>query len=167
MARIGTGSIVTALTAVLAVANLAATQTTPKQARNLPPAVAKAVDDNRPGAEIGKLSIEKEHGLTFYDFEFKHGQGEMDVLIDGTVLDIATVVQMKDLPEVVAAVIRKEAGKRSIKQLTRSEVRAEIVSEGGKARVSTLAPPKYVYEAEFARYEIEVAADGTIIKKGK
>jgi hypothetical protein len=46
-------------------------------------------------------------------------------------------------------------------------VRAEIVSEGGKARVSKLAPQKYVYEAEFARSEIEVAADGTIIKKGK
>lgn len=167
MRRTGAGSIFTALTALMAVANLAATQTAPKQPRNLPPAVAKAVDDNRPGAEIGKLTIEKEHGLTFYDFEFKHGMGEMDVLIDGTVLDIATVVQMKDLPEVVAAVIRKEAGTRAIKQLTRSEVRAEIVSDGGKAHVSKLAVPKYVYEAEFARHEIEVAADGTVIKRGK
>lgn len=167
MRRPVVGSIVVTVIAVLTLANAAAGPAQRNQARKLPPAVAKAVDDNRPGAEIDKLTIEKEHGLTFYDFEFKHGQGEMDVLVDGTVLDVATVVQMKELPEVVAATIRKVAGKRTIKQLTRSEVRAEIVSERGKVRVSTLSPPKYVYEAEFAREEVEVAADGTIIKRGK
>ena len=163
MRRIAAGSILTALIAILAVASHAAGQSP----RKLPPAVAKAVEENRPGAEIDKLTIEKEHGLTFYDFEFKHGQGEMDVLVDGTVLDVATVIQMTDLPEAVAATIRKEAGKRPIKQLTRSEVRAEIVTDGGKGRVSKLPAPKYVYEAEFAGEEIEVSADGTIIKKGK
>ena len=166
MRRPAVGSIVPVI-AVLIVANAAAGQTQRNQTRKLPPAVAKAVDANRPGAEIEKLTIEKEHGLTFYDFEFKHGQGEMDVLVDGTVLDVATVIQMKDLPEVVAATIRKVAGKRTIKQLTRSEVRAEIVSEGGRARVATLSPAKYVYEAEFAGEEVEVAGDGTIIKRGK
>jgi hypothetical protein len=132
---------------------------------NLPAPVLKALKDNRPGAEIDKLSIEKEHGVTVYDFEFKASQGEMDVTEDGTVLDVETVIQMTELPEAVAATIRREAKGGAIKQLTRSEVRAEIVTDGGKARVSRLATPKYVYEAEFSKGEIEVAADGTIIKK--
>ena len=137
------------------------------KSRELPPPVAKAVAENKPGAEVDKLTIEKELGVTVYDFEFKANQGEMDVTPDGTVLDVATVIEMKELPDAVAAVIRKEAGKRAIKQLTRSEVRAEIVNEAGKGRVVKLTTPKYVYEAEFANSEIEVAADGTIIKKGK
>jgi hypothetical protein len=135
--------------------------------RNLPAPVAKALQDNRPGADIAKLSIEREHGVTVYDFEFKGREGEMDVTQDGTVLDVATIIDAKDLPEPVAATIRREAKGRAIKQLSKSEVRAEIVAEGGKGRVSQLATPKYVYEAEFSRGEIEVAADGTVIKKGK
>jgi uncharacterized membrane protein YkoI len=159
----------TVVITVMSIAAVAAGQSQPtkSQSKNLPPAVAKAVQDNRPGAEINKLTIEKEHGITFYDFEFKANQGEMDVASDGTVLDVATVVEMKDLPEVVAATILKEVKKRPIKQLTRSEVRAEIVMEGGKGRISKLAAPKYVYEAEFSNTEIEVDADGKIIKKGK
>ena len=138
-----------------------------KGARNLPAAVAKALQDNRPGAEIDKLSIEHEHGVTVYDFEFKARQGEMDVTQDGTVLDVATIIDATDLPEPVAATIRREAKGRAIKQLSKSEVRAEIVTEGGKGRVSRLVTPRFVYEAEFSRGEIEVAADGTVIKKGK
>ena len=164
MARTTDAGIVTALAIATLLGNVAAAQTA-STLKNLPPAVAKAVQDNRPGAEIDKLTVEKEQGITFYDFEFKAGQGEMDVAADGTVLDVATVIGMNDLPEVVAATIRKEARKRRITQLTRSEVRAEIVSEGGKARVSRLAAPRYVYEAEFSSGEIEVAADGKIIKK--
>jgi hypothetical protein len=142
-------------------------QTDRNGSRKLPAPVAKALQDNRPGADIDKLSIEHEHGVTVYDFEFKARQGEMDVTEDGTVLDIATVIDAKDLPEPVAATIRREAKGRAIKQLSKSEVRAEIVAKGGKGRVSQLATPKYVYEAEFSRGEIEVAADGTVIKKGK
>ena len=158
----------TVLVIVIGLASLAAEANQAGRAkRDLPPAVAKVVAENKPGAEIDKLTIEKEHGVTVFDFEFKANRGEMDVTPDGTVLDVATVIEMKDLPEAVAAVIRKEAGKRPIKQLTRSEVRAEIVPDAGKGRVVKLETPKYVYEAEFSNDEIEVAADGTIIKKGK
>jgi uncharacterized membrane protein YkoI len=134
----------------------------------LPPAVAKAIEANRPGAEIEKLDVEKEQGLAFYDVEFKAGQGEMDVAADGTVLDVATIVEMKDLPPAVAAVIQKAARGTTVKQLSRSEVRARIEKVDGRVRVSTLATPEYVYEAEFAKGgEIEVAADGTILKGPK
>ena len=134
------------------------------RSRNLPAAVSKAIQDNRPGAEIDKLTLEKENGITFYDFEFKADQGEMDVAEDGTVLDIATVIQMKDVPEPAAAAITNAAKGRTIKRIERSEVRAEIVKEGGKARISKLATPKYVYEAELSKGEIEVTAEGKVIK---
>jgi hypothetical protein len=138
----------------------------PDPKRNgLPAAVLKALDENKPGAEIDKVTIEDEAGVKFYDMEFKGGRGEMDVAQDGTVLDVATLVEMKDLPEPVAAVIRKAATGTTVKQLSRSEVRAKVETVAGKARLSKLGAPEYVYEAELARGgEIEVAANGTIIK---
>lgn len=133
----------------------------------LPAAVARAIQDNRPGAEIAKLDVEKDSGITFYDIEFKGRQGEMDVAEDGTVLDIATIIDMKDVPEAAAAAILKAARGAPIKQIEKSEVRAEIEKDGDRSRVSRLASPKYVYEAELARGEVEVTADGQIIKGPK
>jgi hypothetical protein len=135
-----------------------------KTVKDLPPAVTKAIEANRLGAEIDKLDVEKENGISFYDIEFKASQGEMDIAEDGTVLDIATIIEMKDVPEAVAATIKTHGKGKTIKQLSRSEVRAEIVKEGGKARISKLATPRYVYEAEFSKGEIEVAPDGRVIK---
>jgi hypothetical protein len=134
---------------------------------SLPPAVAKAIDDNRPGAEIDKLDVEKEHGIRFYDIEFKGNRGEMDVAEDGTVLDVATVIDLKDVPEPAAEAIRRAAGRNPIKRVERSEVRAEIGTQDGRSIISRLAAPKYVYEAELERGEIEVAADGRVIKGPK
>ena len=134
----------------------------------LPPAVAKAVDDNRPGAEIEKLEVEKEAGITLYDIEFKAGRGEIEVAEDGTVIDVTSIVEMKDIPEAAAAVIRRAAQSTTVKQFEKAEVRARIEQEGGKGRLVKLASPEYVYEAELAKGgEIEVAADGKIIKAPK
>lgn len=134
------------------------------QNTKLPAAVSKAIQDNRPGAEIDKVTVEKESGITFYDFEFKADQGEMDVADDGTVLDIATVIDMKDVPEPAATAIRTAAKGRAIKRVERSEVRSEIVKEGRKGRLSKLSTPRYVYEAELTNGEVEVTADGKRIK---
>ena len=145
----------------------AETKTDAKKSR-LPAAVIKAIDENKPGAEIDKVDVEHEEGVVFYDMEFKGNQGEMDVLEDGTVLDVATLIEMKDLPEPVAAVIRKASTGTTIKQLTKSEVRARIEKAGGKGKITRLATPEYIYEAELAKGgEIEVAADGKIIKAPK
>jgi hypothetical protein len=136
-----------------------------KHWKRLPAAVSDVIQQNRPAADIAKLTVEKEDGIAFYDVEFAAGQGEMDVAEDGTVLDIATVIALKDVPEVVAAAIRTVAKGKSIKQLTRSEVRAEIVREGGKGRISKLATPRYVYEAEFSKGEVEISSEGKVIKQ--
>jgi len=130
----------------------------------LPAAVSKAVQDNRPGAEIDKVTVERESGITFYDFEFKADQGEMDVAEDGTVLDIATVIDMKDVPEPAAAALRTAAKGRAIKRVERSEVRSEIVKEGRNGRIAKLSTPRYVYEAELTNGEVEVTAEGKRIK---
>jgi hypothetical protein len=136
--------------------------------KGLPVAVVKAIDDNKPGAQIDKLTIESEHGVKFFDMEFKAGHGEMDVAEDGTVLDVSTIVQLKDLPEAVAAVVKRAATGTSVKQLTRSEVRARIEKVGGKGTLTRLAAPTLVYEAELAKGgEIEIAADGTVLKGPK
>jgi hypothetical protein len=134
----------------------------------LPAAVLKALDAHCPGAFIDKLDVEHEGGIKVYDFEFKARRGEMDVTEDGTVLDIATIVELKDVPEPAAGVIRKAAGDRGVRQVEKSEIRSKIEKTDGKGRLVPVAPPEYVYEAELAKGgEIEVAADGKVIKGPK
>ncbi len=134
----------------------------------LPAAVVRAIDENKPGAQIEKLSVETEAGVRFYDMEFKGSDGEMDVAEDGTVLDVSTIVQVADLPPAVAAVVQRAVAGTSIKQLTRSEVRARIAKVGGHSRLERLSPSEYVYEVELARGgEVEIAADGRVIKGPK
>jgi uncharacterized membrane protein YkoI len=134
----------------------------------LPAAVVKAIDENKPGAQIEKLTIENEAGVRFYDMEFKAGHGEMDVAEDGTVLDVSTIVQVNDLPEAVKAAVQRAALGTSIKQLTKSEVRARIEKVGGKGTPTRLAAPEFVYEVELAKGgEVEIAADGRILKGPK
>jgi uncharacterized membrane protein YkoI len=137
----------------------------------LPPAVAKAVKDNCPGAEIDKMEVEKEAGVTLYDIEFKAGKGEIEVAEDGTVMDIATIVALKDVPKPAAEAIQKAAADGTIKQIEKSEIRAEVKEEGEKGTVIKLASPRYVYEAELVkgekRAEVQVAPDGKIVEAPK
>lgn len=134
---------------------------------NLPAAVAQAVEDNRPGAEIEKLEIDRKDGFTLYDIEFKGDAGEIEVAQDGTVMDVVDIIQMSDVPEPAASALQQAIRGRTIKRIEKSEVRAKIEKEGGQARLSKLATPEYVYEAELSRGEVEVAADGRIIKGPK
>jgi hypothetical protein len=57
------------------------------------------VEDNRPNAEIDKLDVEKEAGISLYDIEFKAGAGEIEVAEDGTLMDIATIIEIKEKEE--------------------------------------------------------------------
>jgi len=148
------------------VAAVASAQGT-KQDAPIPAAVRQAIQANKPGAEIDKLEIEKENGIKLYDIEFKAGQGEIEVTEDGTVMDVTTIVDVKDVPEAAAAAIKTAAKGQAIKQFERSEVHAEIVKEGSTWRISKLSTPKLVYEAELANGEVEVTPDGKVIKAGK
>jgi hypothetical protein len=134
----------------------------------LPAAVVKAIKDNVPDAEIDIMDVEKEAGIALYDIEFKAGKGEIEVAEDGTVMDVSTIIAMTDLPKAAAEVIQKAAEGATIKQLEKSEVRAEIKKEGEKGTIVKLANPKYVYEAEIIKGnqtgEIQVDPDGKIVE---
>ena len=136
--------------------------------KELPAAVAKAVKANFPDAQIDKVEVGEEAGITLYDIEFLGDQGEIEVTLDGTVLDVATIIKMEDFPKAAADVILKAAEGATILRLEKSEVRAEIKEEGEKGKVVILDSPRYVYEAELKKDdqtgEIEVDAEGKIIE---
>lgn len=157
-----------ALYATVQAAGASAQATSDPKRSKLPAAVTKALDENCPGGLIDKLSMENEEGIRFYDIEFKAGRGEMDVAEDGTVLDVATIVTLEEVPEAAAAPIRKAAGTNGIRVLEKSEVRSRVEKQNGKARIVALTPFEYVYEAELVKGgEIEVTADGKILKGPK
>jgi hypothetical protein len=157
-------TITVALVLVAGVVPAQGAQHTPAQ---IPSVVKQAIEANKPGAEIDKLEVEKEAGITLYDIEFKDGKGEIEVAADGTVMDVTDIVDAKDVPEAAATAIRTAAKGQAVKQFERSEVRAQIVKEGSKGRISKLSTPKYVYEAELNKGEVEVTPDGKVIKVGK
>jgi uncharacterized membrane protein YkoI len=149
-----------------------ATEQQMKQVKvELPPAVAKAVKDNCPGAEIDKTEVERESGINLYDIEFKAGRGEIEVAEDGTVMDIATIVALADIPKLAVESIHAAAAGATIKHIEKSEVRAEIKKEGEKGTIVKLASPRYVYEAELAKGEqkgeVQVAPDGKVVEGPK
>jgi len=139
-----------------------------KAEKELPDAVAKAVKANFPDAQIDKVEVGEEAGIILYDIEFKADQGEIEVTLDGTVLDVATIISMKDLPKAAAEAIQKASEGATIKRIEKSEVRAEIKEEGEKGKIVKLDSPRYVYEAELVKGdqtgEIEVDADGKVIE---
>ncbi len=132
----------------------------------LPAAVAEAIKVNVPDAEIDFVEAVVEEGITLYDIEFKADRGEIEVAEDGTVIDVATVITMEELPEAAARVIREHTEGATIKRLEKSEIRSEIKKEGEKGTIVKLDTPRYVYEAELVKGnqtgEIEVDADGNI-----
>jgi hypothetical protein len=134
----------------------------------LPAAVAKAVTDNFPKAVPDNIDVEKTAGITFYDIEFKGGAVEIEVAEDGTVMDISTDVEMKDLPKAAADAIQKAADGATIKQIEKSELRAELKKDGEKGRIVKLERATFIYEAELMKGdqtgEIQVAPDGTIVE---
>ena len=148
----------------LTISNVASGQ---KPKAKLPAAVAKAVMDNCPNAEIETLAVQKEGGVTLYDIEFKAGGGDISVAEDGSVIDMATPVKIKELPSAALAAIQNGAAGGSIKRVERSEVRAEIKH----GRVVKLAKPRYTYDAELVKgdqhTEIQVEPDGKVIEAPK
>lgn len=118
-----------------------------KKARvELPAAVAKAIQDNVPNAEIDIAEVEKEAGLNLYDIEFKAGKGEIEVAEDSTVMDIATIIEMKDVPKLAAPKYIYAA------ELVKGEKKGEVqVAPDGKV----IEGPKWGAEEAKEKEEIE------------
>jgi hypothetical protein len=149
-------------------AAIAAAQEKKEETPVIPEAVAKAVGEYFPKAEIANVEAEDESGVTVYDIEFKAGRGETEIAADGTVMEITTIVEMDSLDDAVAAVIRKAAEGAALKQIEMSQIRAEVRKEKDKALVVKLDSPLLVYEAELQKGEqigeIQVAPDGKIVE---
>ena len=130
----------------------------------LPPAIVEAIKTNCSGCSIDKATREVENGVTIYDIEFKRGQGEIALTGDGSVVDRETVVLLKDVPAAALDAIRKGASGAKIKQIAKSEIRAELKD----GQIIRLASPRYVYEAELEKggqaAEIEVSSEGQVIE---
>ena len=135
-----------------------------KTSVELPASVTKAVKETRPGAEIDKLRMEKNHGLTAYDIEFKAGRGEIEIAEDGTVIDIAMTIKLKDIPKSAGEAIQTCAQGARIKRIEKSEVRAEIK----QGKIVKFAAPRYIYEAELVKdnriANTQVAPDCRVIE---
>jgi len=126
--------------------------------------VAQTLKTECPGCKIDKLAREVENGVTIYDFEFKDGQGEMDITPDGMVVSRETVVQIDDVPSAAREAINQGAANGRVVQVLKEQVRAELVD----GKVIKLDNPKYLYEAELTKgdeaAEIVVSPEGQVIE---
>jgi len=131
----------------------------------LPAAVAEAVKSECPDCIIAKSTREKEDGVVVYDFEFRNGQGEMDVAADGTILEREKPVPTSAIPAPALAAINNSGG--SLLQVEADEVRAEIKDR----TVVKLDTPKIRYEADLVTgnktSEIVVTPEGQVIDAPK
>ena len=131
----------------------------------LPATVAEAVKSECPNCTIAKSTREKEDGIVVYDFEFRNGQGEMDVAADGTILERETAVPTSAIPAPALEAIRNAGG--SLLQVEADQVRAEI--KDGK--VVKLDTPKIRYEADLVSgnktTELVVTPEGQVTEGPK
>ena len=131
----------------------------------LPEAVKAAIKASYPGAEIEELEKEYE-GVKVYEVELEQNEKEMEVTFakDGTIVGVETEVSMERLPQAVSKAITEKAGGAKIKKVEKEVIYAVV-------KLVKLDAPKTVYEAKFIKdgkkCEIEVAADGTVLKQSK
>ena len=133
-------------------------------ASQLPAAVKQALATNCPNCEIRQASREVENGVTIYDFEFKHGKGEMDITADGLVVSRETVMDEKNVEAPALEAIRQAAAGGRIGPILKEEVSADLLD----GKVLRLESPKFFYEAGLAKgdqvAEIKVTPKGEVVE---
>jgi hypothetical protein len=125
----------------------------------LPAKVADAIKARFPGCEITSAEKEKEDGKIVYDIELKHKDRkyEMDILEDGTIIEIEKEVALKDLPEAVKKAVEEKYAKSTIKE----------AMEVNKVEDKKETPIHYeitIETAEKKKMEIIVSLDGKSVK---
>jgi uncharacterized membrane protein YkoI len=135
----------------------------------LPDPVRKTFRATFPKAEIEKLDVEVEDGVTVYDLEFKDGaiEKETDITADGTMLEFTVVISAAAVPAPAMEAIRKGAGRAALKRIERIEIRYET-KEG---KTIKLPRPVTHYAVEMEKgdqsAEIVVAPDGKVLEEPK
>ncbi len=141
-----------------------------KSKDNTPPPgpVEKAFKAAFPKAEVTKLDVEEENGVTVYDFEFRDGgsEKETDIAADGTVLEVTLVIDATRVPPAAMNTIRRASKGAQMKRI--EEVKVIYKTEAGK--IAKLPKAETQYAVEITRgdrkAEIVVAADGTLLEPG-
>jgi uncharacterized membrane protein YkoI len=84
-----------------------------------PKAVQEAIKARFPKGEVTSIEKETEDGKTVYDVELKQDgkKYEMDILADGTVIEIEKEIEAKKLPEAVTKAIEDKYPKATIKEV--------------------------------------------------
>jgi hypothetical protein len=120
----------------------------------LPPAVARTVQDLGRSAELRGLSKESEDGSVVYEAEFTVDGRSKDVLIDsgGKVLEVEQETEVDDLPVIVRDGLTALAGSGKI-------VEVETLTRNDRV---------FAYEAEvrtgLKKSEIQVGPDGKLLR---
>jgi uncharacterized membrane protein YkoI len=85
----------------------------------LPQKIKDTVQARLPGAEIISAEKEKEEGKVVYDLELKHEgrKYEMDILEDGTLVEIEKEIAAKDVPEKVTKAIKEKYPTATVKEV--------------------------------------------------
>ena len=137
--------------------------------KKLSEVVRKTFEAKFPNAQIQKVDVEEEEGVTVYDVEFKDADGEKetDIAADGTMLEITYVIQPKDLPAAVAKPILKAAEGATKGRTERIEIKYQ--TKDGK--VVKLPKPVTHYAMEMTKgdrsAEIVVDSDGKVLEEPK
>ena len=132
----------------------------------LPERVEKTFKAKFPQAEVTKLDVEKENGVTVYDFEFRDSasEKETDIAADGTMLEITLVIDATAVPPAAMNTIRSASKGAQVKRIEQIEVRYR--THDGK--LTKLPKPITQYAVEMMRgdrkAEIVVAPDGSLLE---
>ncbi len=134
-----------------------------KPAVKLPDSVVKTFRATFPKAQITKLDVDEENGVTVYDIEFKDGavEKETDITADGVMLEFTVVIPAKEVPAPAMKAVRAAAKGGKIGRIERVEISYE--TKDGKA--IKLDKPVTHYAVEIGKgdqtSEVVVAPDGT------
>jgi hypothetical protein len=137
-----------------------------KPAVILPDAVVKTFQATFPQAQITKLDVDEENGVTVYDIEFKDGavEKETDITTDGTMLEFTVMIPAKEVPAAAMKSVRVAAKGGKIGRIERIEISYE--TKDGKA--IKLGKPMTHYAVELVKgdktSEIVVAPDDAVVE---
>jgi hypothetical protein len=139
-----------------------------RPAIKLPEPVAKTFQAAFPKAQITKLDVDEEDGVTVYDLEFREGtvEKETDITADGTMLEFTVVISLKEVPALARKAIRAAAKGGRIGRIEQ----VAISHETKDGKVIKLDKPVTRYAVEVTKggetSEVVVAPDGTVSESG-
>jgi hypothetical protein len=129
----------------------------------LPKKIKAAVEAKYPGAKVTSAEKEKEGGKVVYDIELKYKgkKYEMDILADGTIIEIEKEVAIKKLPKAVRKALDTRFPKGTFKEAMK------VYKVKGKKETLDHYEITLVPAPGARQREVVVSLDGKTIKGGE